>query len=61
MYENPGHGPLPTLMRRQWKDQNREIAPISLPLILIISGVLWGALGKHPGLTSRESCTKSPA
>jgi len=31
------------------------------PLLHFISGMLEGALGMHPGLTSRKRCTKSPA
>jgi len=46
--------------REQKKHQDREIAPINL-LLHFMSGGLEGALGVHPGLTSREHCTKSTA
>jgi len=43
----------------QWKIQDRELALISLPLFY--QWCVRGALGMHPGLTSKERCIKSPA
>jgi len=43
----------------QWKNQDREIALISLPLRY--SGGIWGALGIHPGLISRDRYIHSTA
>jgi len=44
----------------QWKNQDREIAPISLSLYYQWR-VIGGALGMHLGLTSRERCITSSA
>jgi len=43
---------------RQWKDQDREIAPISLPHF--ISGVLDGALGCIQGSPQGNAASKAP-